>query len=102
MIFTGVYISAQEAFRIGLVNRVVPDGEELNAAIDLARRIITRSSPLAVSCAKRAINKGLQIPNIEEALNVEVEEIKILAKSEDLKEGITAFLEKRSPQFKGK
>ncbi len=102
LIFTGQMISAQEAYRIGLIQKVVPDGEELRAAMDIARVIITRCSPLAVREAKKAINEGLEKPTIEEALNVELGCMERLAQSEDLREGLTAFIEKRRPQFKGK
>lgn len=102
LIFTGEMITAQEALRIGLVNKVVPDGEELRAATDIARRIAMRSAPLAVRAAKRAINEGLQKPSFDEALEVEVDSIREIADSEDLREGIEAFLSKRNPKFKGK
>jgi enoyl-CoA hydratase/carnithine racemase len=102
MIFTGMQISAQEASRIGLVNRVVPDGEELRAAADIVRLIGVRSAPLAVRAAKRAINLGLQRSTREEALEVEAEALLSIASSEDLREGIQALLEKRPPNFKGR
>ncbi|NIM45480.1 MAG: hypothetical protein GTN80_07535 [Nitrososphaeria archaeon] len=102
LIFTGEMITAQEALRIGLVNKVVPDGEELRASMDIARRITTRSAPLAVMAAKKAINEGLQKQSLEEALEVEVNFIKDIAESEDLREGLEAFFSKRSPRFKGR
>ncbi len=102
LIFTGQMVSAQEAYRIGLVNKLVPDGEELRAAMDIARMIIMKASPLAVKLAKKAINEGLEKLAIEDALKVELECMKELAKSEDLREGMQAFIEKRQPQFKGK
>lgn len=102
LIFTGQMINAQEAYRIGLVNKIVPDGEEVRAAIDLGRTIITKGAPLAVREAKRVINEGLEQSTIDGSLRVEAAAIGRLAQTSDLVEGITAFVEKRPPQFKGK
>lgn len=102
LIFTGQMVNAQEAFRIGLVNKIVPDGEEVRAAIDLARTMITKGAPLAIREAKRVINEGLEKATIQDALKVEASGILRLAQTQDLIEGVTAFVEKRQPQFKGK
>ncbi len=102
LIFSGQIISAQEALRLGLVNKIVPDGEEVRAATDYIRMLSAKSSPLAVSLAKSAINKGLQKASMQEALQFELDAVKVLAASEDLREGILAFLEKRPPKFTGK
>ncbi len=101
LIFSGQLINAQEALRIGLINKILPDGEELRAAMDYIRMLSTKVSPLALAQAKIAINKGLQKASLDEALSYEVEGVKILAQSQDLREGIQAFLEKRPPKFTG-
>lgn len=102
LIFSGQIINAQEAYRIGLVNKIVPDGEELRAATDYVRMLASKTSPLAVSEAKIAINKGLDTASLEEGLRYEVDAIEVLAESQDLKEGVQAFFEKRPPKFTGK
>jgi enoyl-CoA hydratase/carnithine racemase len=102
LIFSGQIINAQEALRIGLVNKILPDGEELRAATDYIRMLSSKVSPLALTQAKIAINSGLQKASVEEGLQYEIEAIKILAQSQDLREGVQAFLEKRPPKFTGK
>jgi len=101
LIFTGQMINAQEAMRVGLVNRVVPDGDEVRAAMDIAKRIAVKSSPLAVKEAKNAINKGMDVP-LEDGLGLEAEAVQRISASDDLREGLTAFKEKRQPSFTGK
>ncbi|MCA1811700.1 MAG: enoyl-CoA hydratase/isomerase family protein [Halobacteriales archaeon] len=102
LIYTGQMINAQEAQRIGLVNKIVPDGEEVRAAIDIARMIIHKAAPLAVYEAKAAVNQTLRAASRDQALAVEAEAAGRLAGTEDLVEGVTAFIEKRSPEFKAK
>ena len=101
LIFTGQMINAQEGMRIGLLNKVVPDGDEVRAAMDIAKRIAVKSSPLAVKEAKRAINKGMD-GSLEDGLGLEAEAVARIADSADLREGLTAFKEKRQPRFTGK
>jgi len=102
LIFSGQIIPAQEALRIGLINKVVPDGEELRSAVDYVRMLAAKASPLAVRQAKIAINKGLQEPTMEKAVEHEARAIQILSKSDDLREGIEAYLLHRPAKFTGK
>jgi len=90
--------SAQEALEMGLVNKVVPAGAVLKEAQGLARKIVSKSK-FPTAAALRAISKGLQV-SIEEGLKIEAEQFVILAEKEDPLEGLSAFLEKRQPQFK--
>jgi enoyl-CoA hydratase len=100
MIYTGEAINAEEAYRIGLLNRVVPTGQVLNEAMQLARKIVTKG-PLALRAAKRAVSFGLQLP-LRDGLTFEAELIGQLYGTKDIKEGAKSFLEKRPPIFCGK
>jgi enoyl-CoA hydratase len=100
LILTGDMISAEEALRIGLVNRVVEPAELLPAAEMIARKIVV-NAPLAVQFAMEAIEHGLEMPQ-EEGLFLEATLFGLCCATEDMREGTRAFLEKRSPQFKGK
>jgi enoyl-CoA hydratase len=100
LIYTGDHISAAEAERIGLVDQVVPAGEELSEAVKLARRII-KTSPVALRLAKKSVNRGLQM-SLNDALQLEAVLFGEVFETDDVKEGVNAFLEKREPVFKGK
>jgi enoyl-CoA hydratase/carnithine racemase len=100
MILTGDMITAQEAYRLGLVNKVVPAGAVLKEARGLARKIVSKSK-FAVAAALQAIDEGLQV-SCEEGLGIEADQFVVLASKEDPHEGLSAFLEKRQPEFKDK
>jgi enoyl-CoA hydratase/carnithine racemase len=98
MILTGDQITAQDAYRVGLVNKVVPAGAVLKEARGLARKIVSKSKfPIAASL--KAVTEGLE-KTVEEGLEVEKEQFVALADTEDIREGVSAFLEKRQPEFK--
>ena len=97
-ILTGDMYTAQEALRLGLVNQVVPQDQVLKAAKDFARKIVAKSG-VAIAQSLRAIEDGLDLP-LEQGLAREADAFSAVASSEDSKEGVTAFLEKRQPQFK--
>ncbi len=100
MIFTAKRIDVQEAFRIGLINKVVSLDELMNTALEMANRICT-NAPLAVQTAKMAVYKGLDLP-LADGLQLENTLGEPLRQTEDVQEGIAAFAEKRKPQYKGK
>ena len=100
LILTGDRIDAKEAKAIGLVERIAPKGEALSAAKKLAERVLLQG-PMAVMNAKKAINEGMQM-TFEEGLKNESRLFSALFETQDLQEGISAFLEKRKPEFKGK
>lgn len=100
MIYTAETIDAQEAYRIGLVNRVVSSDALMDEAKNLAEKIAGKS-PLAVKLAKFAINKGMQM-DLNSGLDYEAQCVTVLHGTEDRKEALKAFAEKRTPVFKGK
>jgi len=100
LLFTGDRISASEAERIGLVDHVVPEGEELDQAKQTARKIL-KNAPVAVRFIKKAVNRGLQM-SLNDALMMEATLFGELFETQDVREGVNAFLEKREGDFKGK
>ncbi len=101
LILTGEIINAEEACRIGLVNKVVPQEELMDNALSMAEKI-GRNAPIAVSYSKKAINKGMEASDMENAILVEAELFGSCFATEDQKEGMKAFLEKRPAEYKGK
>lgn len=100
MVLTGEPITAQEAYRIGLVNQVVPQQELMAAAERLARKILA-NAPLAVRFALEAVNRGSEM-RLEEGERYEATLFGLSCTTADMKEGTRAFLEKRSAKFVGR
>jgi enoyl-CoA hydratase len=99
LILTGAPIGAAEAERIGLVNRVVPAAELMTAARALAADL-AKNAPIAMRYIITAVNKGLEMPFAEGCV-FEATLFGLVASTDDMREGTTAFLEKRKPAFKG-
>lgn len=100
MVLTGKFITAQRAYELGLVNRVVPVELYLEEAVKLAREV-AQLSPIAVKLAKEAVLKAYDSP-LSEGLEFERKNFYMLFATEDQKEGMAAFVEKRAAQFQGK
>jgi enoyl-CoA hydratase len=100
IILTGAPISAVEAERIGLVNRVVPAADLMKAARALAADL-AKNAPIATAYIINAVKKGREMP-FADACQYEATLFGLVASTEDMKEGTRAFLEKRKPEFKGK
>jgi enoyl-CoA hydratase len=100
LILTGTPITADEAYRIGLVNRVVPAAELMTEARALAAQL-AKSAPIAMRYIINAVNKGAEMP-FAEACQYEATLFGLVASTDDMKEGTAAFLEKRKAVFKGR
>lgn len=100
MLFTGKTIDAQEAYRIGLVNKVVPLDQLMTEAKKLAESIC-EAAPLAVRTAKECMVRGLSL-SLEEGLRLEDDYQTYIMSTKDFEEGMTAFREKRKPKYEGK
>ena len=100
MILTGDPVSAEEAGRIGLVNRVVPLDELIPTARRIASRIL-ENGPVAVALCLQAVNRGMEMP-LDAALTFEAFQFGLSCATEDIREGTRAFLEKRKAEFVGR
>lgn len=97
LMYTGEPISAQEALRIGLINRMAPAGEALAAAQELGAKIASRSG-LALQVIKSVTDKGIELP-LKESFSLEIQGSETLFNGKDVHEGVKAFWEKRPPKF---
>ncbi|WP_195971674.1 short-chain-enoyl-CoA hydratase [Clostridium thermobutyricum] len=100
LIYTGEIIKADEALRIGLVNKVVALEELMNEAKAMANKIMV-NAPIAVRLCKDAINRGMQV-GMDEAIMIEAEDFGKCFSTEDQTEGMTAFMERREKNFQNK
>jgi enoyl-CoA hydratase len=100
LLMTGETIDAAEAYRIGLVNKVAPAAELMNAAKEMMKTILA-NGPLAIALCIEAIERGLEM-SLDEGLILEANHFGLLAATDDMREGMSAFLEKRAPAFKGR
>ncbi|HEU4963105.1 MAG TPA: enoyl-CoA hydratase [Bacilli bacterium] len=98
MMYMGDPIDAQEAWRIGLVNKVVPDDQVMETALSMAKVLATRTLT-AISRIKKAVDKGLEM-DLTNGVLYEAELLDEVFQTEDIQEGCNAFLEKREPKFK--
>ena len=100
LLLTGRMIDAAEALRIGLVNKVVPAAELLNEARQMMRTMLAMG-PRAVALCLEAVDQGLDM-TLDEGLNLEANHFGLLASTQDMREGMAAFLEKRDAKFTGR
>jgi enoyl-CoA hydratase len=100
LVLTGEHIKAEEAYRIGLVDMIVPEADLDDAVAKLCKRIASKS-PIALAMGKEAINMGVQA-DLRTGLSIEARCFCMCFGSEDRQEGMKAFLEKRKPEFKGR
>ncbi|HEY7877188.1 MAG TPA: enoyl-CoA hydratase-related protein [Gemmatimonadaceae bacterium] len=100
LLLTGEMIDAAEAYRIGLVNAVVPDAEVLPTAERMMRQIIAQG-PLAVALCIEAVHRGADLP-LDEGLELEAAYFGLLSATQDMHEGMSAFVEKRDARFTGR
>jgi enoyl-CoA hydratase/carnithine racemase len=98
---TGRLVDAEEAYRIGLVHRVVPAAELMDVARATASQIAEKCSPLGVSQAKKMLYQHL-FTDLATGIREDDESMEMMTKSEDFKEGVKAFIEKRAPRFTGR
>ncbi len=99
LLTTAEMIDAAEAYRIGLVNKVVSPEELMKTAVEMMQAILA-NGPLAVSLCIEAVDRGLEM-SLEEGLVLEANHFGLLASTSDMTEGMQAFLEKRTPEFRG-
>jgi enoyl-CoA hydratase len=100
LVFTGERVGAEEAYQLGIVDRVVPATSLIDSAYELAASLAAKA-PRALALAKAAVNEGLDLP-LDEALELEAELFGRAIDTEDRREGTTAFLEKRQAQWSGR
>lgn len=100
LVLTGEMISAERAYEIGLVNRVVPQAGLMDTAREIARKILAKG-PVAVRSAKDAMNRGLDL-DLQNACALEANAFAVVFSTGDRAEGMTAFLEKRKPGYRGR
>src|SRR5690606_10931569 len=100
LVLTGRFISAEEALSYHLINKVVPVEMYLREAVSLASEI-AQMSPIAVQLAKEAVNRSFET-HLDEGLNFERKNFYLAFASDDQKEGMKAFIEKRKPEYKGR
>ena len=99
MLLTGEHVGAQDALRIGLVSRVVPQDQLMAEAQKLMKTIVAKG-PVALALTIEAVDRGLET-TLEEGLRIEADAFGLVASTSDMKEGLTAFLEKRAARFTG-
>ena len=100
LLFLGAVVKADEALRIGLVHKVVPQGTVLEEAMNMAKQF-AKSAGVALAYDKLLINHGLEMP-LKEALELELSYVEKIFKTEDIKEGVDAFINKRPAVFKNR
>ena len=100
LIMTGEQITAQRAYEIGLVNRIFPAERLMDEAMKFTQKL-TKMPPFAIKMAKYAINYGYDLA-LDNARNLEIQCVSQCFSTQDLKEGLAAFLEKRKPNFMGR
>ena len=100
LMYTGEMIDAAEGFRLGLIEKVVAPGKAMDAALELAAKIM-KKGPLGIAAVKKVLNRTRDL-SLEQGLGLESDLWAGLADTEDMKEGARAFIEKRKPEYQGR